>query len=236
MKQPIILLAVLLCVVLAGCNPQATPEPDINQRATLTAAALPTSATPTPREATEAPTPTQESLASEVPPTAESIDPVEAGPSPTPTVEVIFEVDAGLSALEAFDTVQPRVVEAEGLAAWVSLTGNREFGWAITFYDADSGQALVFNVTPEGEVVRSEVVDDSFLTGTAAFDRTGIKIDSDEAVRLAIEHGMKFDAEGSAPLLFLSRGEDGNVVWMVNSTQQAGAVMLDAATGEILSP
>lgn len=155
---------------------------------------------------------------------------------PTPTsLPPLFEVEANLPALAAFDAAWPQLEEQVGEADWIALTGSRSFGWLASFYDRDNEQILAFNINPDGNVIALPPEAPDFMTEDAApLNRQELAVDSDEAEQIAAEQGLAVSDETSPPLLFLRGVTEGNPSWLVTSTQDAGSILVDAITGEII--
>jgi hypothetical protein len=231
----------------------ATSEAPTQVQETSTATVLPT-VPPTEVPAALTPTPTESQSVQGETPTGEPPDlptqaPVEAtlptdgiGEEGTETLEaaetVLFEVDAGLTALQALDAVWPRVSElVDDDAVWILLTGGRDFGWSVSFHDVKAERIIAFNVGPDGNVTRSPDIPPGLVgESTAALAREHIVIDSDVAEQIASEAGLEVDPSGSAPVLFLRADAKGAPEWLVTSTQRAGAVTIDATTGTLKQP
>lgn len=143
----------------------------------------------------------------------------------------VFEVDKNLTALEAYDAILPEIEEVVGNAVLVLITGSRDLGWRVTFYQEDADLLIAYNVGPDGIVVHLPDAPPEFPEQIIPFERADIEVDSDEAEASAAENGLEIGEEpGGAPLMFLQADPLGTVVWLVTSTLSPGAVTVDAAS------
>ena len=236
----------------AATEPVETePAPIIGEAAQQTAEAV-DAATDEPEPTETSPTARPTRAAATTAPTESSAATAEAagddGLPPLPTEEAgdglgdlglgeeagsaVFEVDENLTALEAYDAILPEIEEAVGDAPLVLISGSRDLGWRVTFYQEDDDLLIAYNVRPDGLVVHLPDAPPEFPEQMISFERTDIEVDSDEAEAVAAENGLEIgEGPGGAPLMFLQADPLGTVVWLVTSTLSPGAVTVDAVSG-----
>lgn len=136
-----------------------------------------------------------------------------------------------------------KVTQIRSEKSVASLTPNI---WYIVYYDPDArmkSTEVKFGNGKKLDVVRPFRLIER-ATGYKAMDRTKLKIDSDEAIRIAQKEGLLDNIKMTNSKLTLQKGEEGFPVWIVQlwaeklrepaKTVDIGKVVISAEDGKVL--
>lgn len=130
------------------------------------------------------------------------------------------QLDADLSALQAYDALIEVVAESITGHEWFVLSGNLELGWTLEFIDVETNSTQLYTVLPDGSV--QVIASGNFVPpGTEVYllDRDLIVVDSTDLLVVDSE-----DTGGpplGTPVLILQGGVEGQMIWTIqNSTAE----------------
>lgn len=156
--------------------------------------------------------------------TAEHVDPL-APLADSTTLDTTL--DAGLTALQAYDNLLP-LIEDELEGRFLSaISGNPDAGWRVEFIAEGDNQALIYTVLPDGQVIRSSGSPTIIAPDVpvSPLNRDTVTLDSDavyESVDLSDLPGFV-----KPNITLIARGDD-SIEWQVGLNPP---VTLDATTG-----
>lgn len=161
------------------------------------------------------------------PPPGVDIDTTNVAPAGPPVsgAEVLdVQLDADLTALQAYDALVEVVAEAIAGYEWFVLSGNLELGWTLEFIEVETNSTQLYTVLPDGSV--QVLASGNFVPpGTEVYllDRELIVMDSADLPVVDLQ-----EAGGpplGAPVFVLQGVVDGQMIWTI---QNSGAQPIDA--------
>ena len=161
------------------------------------------------------------------PPPGVDVDVTSVAPQGPPVVgaDVLdVQLDAGLTALQAYDALVGAVAESIAGYEWFVLSGNLELGWTLEFIEVETNSTQLYTVLPDGSV--QVLASGNFVPpGTEVYllDRELIVVDS---VDLPVVDSQEAGGPPlGSPVFILQAGVEGQMFWTI---QNSGAASIDA--------